>query len=166
MWQALSYFHQKEADKAPSLFDPVKTPVPIQDPPSVKEPYSEALMRRHEIETLGFYLSVHPLDLYQNKLSGMAYVRAKDLDSHVGQTVTTIGWRVTGKTIRTKTGKTMKFVSFEDTTGLYETVFFPKVYNRYCHMLNAERPYVLKGKVEEDFGAVNMTVRWVGFLNP
>ena len=55
----------------------------------------------------------------------------------------------------------MKFVSFEDTTGLYETVFFPKVYNRYCHMLNGARPYILKGKVEEDFGAVNVTVYWI-----
>ena len=83
----------------------------------------------------------------------------------MGKMVTTIGWRVSGKTIRTKTGETMKFVSFEDTTGLYETVFFPKVYNRFCHMLNAARPYILKGKVEKDFGAVNVTVNWIGFLD-
>jgi DNA polymerase III alpha subunit len=59
----------------------------------------------------------------------------------------------------------MKFVSFEDTTGLYETVFFPKVYNQFCHMLNERRPYILKGKVEEDFGSITMTVSWIGFLD-
>ncbi len=59
----------------------------------------------------------------------------------------------------------MKFVSFEDTTGLYETVFFPKVYNRFCHMLNEMRPYILKGKVEEDFGSISLTVSWIGFLD-
>jgi DNA polymerase III alpha subunit len=59
----------------------------------------------------------------------------------------------------------MKFVSFEDTTGLYETVFFPKAYNRFCHMLNETRPYILKGKVEEDFGSISLTVSWIGFLD-
>jgi len=59
----------------------------------------------------------------------------------------------------------MKFVSFEDTTGIYETVFFPKVYHRYCYMLNATRPYILKGKVERDFGAITITVNWIGFLD-
>ena len=59
----------------------------------------------------------------------------------------------------------MKFISFEDTTGIYETVLFPKVYDRYCHMLNKTRPYILKGKVEETFGAVNLRVDWLGFLD-
>ena len=59
----------------------------------------------------------------------------------------------------------MKFVTFEDRTGLYETVFFPEVYNRYCHLLSVLRPYILKGKVEKDFGAINITVDSVGFLD-
>jgi len=59
----------------------------------------------------------------------------------------------------------MKFVSFEDTTGIYETVFIPKEYNQFCHMLNEMRPYVLKGKVEEDFTAVTLTVHWIKFLD-
>jgi hypothetical protein len=32
-------------------------------------------------------------------------------------------------------------------------------------MLNAARPYILKGKVEETFGAITMTVNWIGFLD-
>jgi DNA polymerase III alpha subunit len=59
----------------------------------------------------------------------------------------------------------MKFVSFEDTTGIYETVFFPKAYDQFCHMLNATRPYILKGRVEEAFDAVTMNVHWMGFLD-
>jgi error-prone DNA polymerase len=121
-------------------------------------------MLKHEIETLGFLLSIHPLDRYKDLLKGMKYVRARDLHAHVGKRVTTIGWMITGKTVHTKDGDPMKFVSFEDTTGLYEAVLFPKVYNRYCHMLNDLRPYILKGKVEEDFGAITMTVEWIGVL--
>ena len=59
----------------------------------------------------------------------------------------------------------MKFVSFEDTTGIYETVFFPKEYPRVCLMLNEMRPYLLKGKVEQDFTAVTLTVHCINFLD-
>ena len=122
-------------------------------------------MLKHELETLGFLLSIHPLDRYKDILKRLDYVRAKDLHTYVGKQVTTIGWLVTGKTVQTKDGDPMKFVSFEDTTGIYETVFFPKAYNRFCFMLNEMRPYVLKGKVEQDFTAVTLTVHWIGFLD-
>jgi error-prone DNA polymerase len=128
-------------------------------------PYPKHIMLKHESETLGFTLSVHPLDLYQDILKSLHHIHAKDLHQHVGRYVTIMGWLVTGKTVRTKAGDPMKFISFEDTTGIYETVFFPKVYNRFCHLLNAARPYVIKGRVEKDFGSVNINVNWVGFLN-
>jgi error-prone DNA polymerase len=122
-------------------------------------------MLKHELETLGFMLSIHPLDRYRDLLNRLNHTPAKDLHKHVGEQVTTIGWLVTGKTVQTKDGDPMKFVSFEDTTGVYETVFFPKVYHRFCHMLNEMRPYLLKGKVEHDFTAVTLTVHWIGFLD-
>ena len=107
----------------------------------------------------------HPLERYKGILKNVEYVKVCDLNAHVGKTITTIGWLVTDKTVHTKNGEPMKFVSFEDTTGLYETVFFPKVYNQFCHMLNEMRPYILKGKIEEDFGSITMTVNWIGFLD-
>ena len=161
MWQALRFFggeHQEQ--ETPSLFF---TPPPLS--PVKQPPYPKNLMLRHELDTLGLLLSLHPLDRYKGLLKGLDYVRARDLHAHVGKRVTTIGWLVTGKTVHTKDGDPMKFVSFEDTTGLYETVFFPKVYNRFCHMLNEMRPYILKGKVKEDFGSITLTVTWIGFLD-
>jgi DNA polymerase III alpha subunit len=83
----------------------------------------------------------------------------------VREHVTTIGWLVTGKTVQTKDGDPMKFISFEDTTGIYETVLFPKVYHRFCHMLNEIRPYLLRGKVEEDCTAITLTVNGIEFLD-
>ncbi|MBN1849234.1 MAG: DNA polymerase III subunit alpha [Deltaproteobacteria bacterium] len=130
-----------------------------------KPPYPKHIMLKHESETLGFILSMHPLELYQDILKELNLIHAKDLDKHVGKYITIIGWLVTGKTVLTKAGDPMKFISFEDTTGIYEAVFFPKVYNRYCHMLNASRPYLIKGRVEKDFGSVNVNVNWVEFLD-
>ena len=122
-------------------------------------------MLTHEVETLGFLLSAHPLDRYNETLKGLNYVKARDLHTRVEERVTTIGWLVTGKTVNTKDGDPMKFITFEDTTGIYETVFFPKIYNQFCHMLNEMRPYILKGRVEEDLGATNITVSWIEFLD-
>jgi len=98
-------------------------------------------------------------------MKGLDFVRARDIHAHVGKRVTTVGWPVTGKTVHTKDGEPMKFTSFEDTTGLYETVFFPKVYNQFCHMLNGSRPYILEGRVERDFGSISLTVDCIGFLD-
>lgn len=75
-----------------------------------------------------------------------------------------IGWLVTHKMTRTKKDELMEFISFEDTTAIYETVFFPNTYRQFCYMLSHSRPYLLKGKVEEEFGAVTLTVSQVKFL--
>lgn len=161
MWQALRFFGRKhQEEKLPTLFSTPTILSPLKQPP-----YPKSLMLKHELETLGLLLSLHPLERYENILKGLDFVRARDLRAHIGKRVTTIGWLVTGKTVHTKDGEPMKFVSFEDTTGLYETVFFPEVYNQFCHILNEMRPYILKGKVEEDFGSITLTVSWIGFLD-
>ncbi len=165
MWQALEFFNQKQGEKALGLFGQAQMPGRLYRSIPHHSPYPKSLMLKHESETFGFILSVHPLELYNNTVKALDYVCAKDLNAWVGKQVTTIGWHVTGKTVNTKEGDLMKFVSFEDPTGIYETVFSPKVYNRFCHIINAARPYILKGRVEEDFGAINITVKWIGFLD-
>ena len=150
MWEAVRFFDQKEEEKTPTLFDYVQS----RPSPSARGQYSKSLMLRHESETLGLLLSAHPLERYSPILRGRNHVPARDLRDWVGKQVTTIGWLITGKTVRTKEGDPMKFISFEDTTDIYETVFFPKVYHRFCHMLNGARHYILKGKVEEDFATI------------
>jgi error-prone DNA polymerase len=160
MWRALQFYNGVHREENPPALFPATPALPAKT-----RPYPKRLMLRHEVDTLGFPLSCHPLERYGNILNNVDYVRACDLPAHVGERVRVIGWPVTGKTIRAKDGNPMKFVSFEDTTGLYEAVFFPKVYNTFCHMLNGMRPYILKGRVEEDFGSITVTVNWIEFLD-
>jgi len=122
MWQALRFYGgDYQEENCPPLFSAPAFRLPIKQPP-----YPKSLMLRHELDTLGISLSCHPLERYEGILKNVEYVKARDIHAHVGKTITTIGWLVTGKTVHTKNGEPMKFVSFEDTTGLYETVFFPK----------------------------------------
>lgn len=129
-------------------------------PPRLR-PFDTNALLRHEAETLGFLLSRHPLTLYKYRLRGRKLVPAKNLHKHVGKRVQTVGWFVTGKLVRTKNEEPMEFMSFEDTTAIYETTFFPQAYERYCHMFTHTQPFILTGKVEEDFGAVTLTVEKV-----
>jgi error-prone DNA polymerase len=122
----------------------------------VPNEYSERQRIQHEIEAFGFLLSRHPLELCD--VGGLQSVPATDMHRHVGQTVTMIGWLITGKTVETKHGEPMEFVSFEDTTAMYEATFFPEAYRKFCHLFSTECGYVLRGVVEEEFGATTLTV--------
>ena len=111
--------------------------------------------------------SSSPVTLWRSTGPGSARARtvpAAQLPEYVGRKVTTVGWFVTGKTVLTRREEPMEFVSFEDTTALYETTFFPRAYERFSRMLGYHRPYLLRGRVEEDFGAVSLTVEEVAPL--
>lgn len=136
---------------------------PVKTPPSPPQ-YSLSTLLKQEVEILGFLISRHPLELYRSALKHRPVVYGRNLAHHVGQKVEFAGWLVTGKIVPTKERESMEFVTFEDTTALIETVFFPAAFRQFGHILNYARPYRLYGKVEEDFGAITVTVEKVAYL--
>jgi DNA polymerase-3 subunit alpha/error-prone DNA polymerase len=98
------------------------------------------------------------MELFAEKLRKQRTVKAVDLPRLIGRQVRLAGWLITGKVVSTKNGDPMEFLTFEDQTGIVETTFFPQAYRRFCHMIDHNRPYLLTGKVEEDWGAVTLTV--------
>jgi DNA polymerase-3 subunit alpha/error-prone DNA polymerase len=58
----------------------------------------------------------------------------------------------------------MSFLSFEDETGMYETVIFPQVYDKYHTLLFDQRPLVVYGKAIDDHGALTVEVRKIEVL--
>lgn len=154
LWRLLAYGHE-EQEGTPSLFEEETRELPT--PP----PYDEGTVLRQEMETLGILATRHPLDLYAQSLKGIRTVPAAEIDRRAGRNVTMAGWWVTGKPVRTRHGEPMEFVTFEDTTGTFDATFFPKAYARFCRKLTRHRPYVLKGKVEEEFGVATLNVKWV-----
>ncbi|NQT27709.1 DNA polymerase III subunit alpha [candidate division KSB1 bacterium] len=119
----------------------------------------------HEVEVLGFPISVHPLELYREGLRGLNYVPANQMSNHIGKKVAMIGWWVTNKLVYTKTEEPMSFISFEDTTALYETIFFPDAFHRFCRHWTQSRPYILYGTIEDDLGALSLHVTDMAFLD-
>jgi error-prone DNA polymerase len=136
------------------------TPPPMRD----VTPEQKLLTER---ELFGFMVSLHPMEHYRTKLphreegGASRIIRARDMDRYVGKTVEVAGILVTAKTVLTKNHQLMQFISFEDETALFETVFFPLVYKRHALSLSQHAPYVLRGKVEQEFGVTSLTVREV-----
>jgi error-prone DNA polymerase len=160
----------RKPGKTPGLFAPEPVTLPAVKGPAPDEAAANAgRLLRDEEEAIGYLISRHPLTLYREALlalrrAGVQPVRGADMGKHVGERVAMVGWLVTGKIVTTKDDEPMEFVSFEDTTAIYETVFFPRAYERFCRMLTTARPYVLRGRIEEEFGVATLRVEEVEFL--
>ena len=129
------------------------------DPLPVPDDYGAAQKRAHEIEAFGFLASRHPLTLYRKAIERLHPVPASRMQHYVGRHITMVGWLITEKPVETKRGQAMEFITLEDVTALYDATLFPDVYRRCCHLLAPNRPYVVRGLVEETFGVVTLTVR-------
>jgi DNA polymerase III alpha subunit len=113
---------------------------------------------RREFHVLGFLCSCHPIVLYKEIIQSHNTVKAKYLPKFTGRSIVFAGWLITGKVVMTKKGDPMKFLTFEDETGIIETIFFPKPYALFCHMLDYGKPYLLYGKIDSNWGAVTLVV--------
>ena len=120
--------------------------------------YSPERRRQDEYSSLGFLTAHHPMALYADRLRRFRLVRSPDLPRHVGNTVLLAGMLTTAKPVHTAADEPMEFATFDDGHGLVETVLFPQVYRSRGHVLFDQGPFLLKGKVEEEFGAITVTV--------
>ena len=123
---------------------------------------------QQELETLGLVLSVHPLAMWEPAMQNLLQrpVPASRLAQAVGKRVWVAGWPITRKEVMTREREPMEFFSFEDQTAIYETVFFPRAFRRFCQELDMERAYLLYGRVESEFGTVSLNVERVRKLHP
>ncbi|MBT7319456.1 MAG: DNA polymerase III subunit alpha [Planctomycetes bacterium] len=139
--------------QAPPLFPNQSIPAP----PAVQE-FSRHRLLELEEEALGWLVSAHPLQLYAQKIRDAGALAARDLPQHVNQRVRLVGWQVTQKPVRTRDGRRMGFLSFEDTTAMYETVLFPDAWRRLAPWTLTRGPYLLEGIPRREFGDITVEV--------
>ncbi|MGW8193418.1 MAG: DNA polymerase III subunit alpha [Desulforhopalus sp.] len=153
LWQWTSFQHLARDNRCRTLFE-----TPLPPPPRLSPPDWKTRLRR-EYKVLGFLCDYHPLQLITRR--GRGGLKIRDLGQRVGQRVQVAGWLLTGKLVSTRSGEVMEFLTFEDETGQVETTFFPAVYRAHAHILRSGRGYLVTGMVEEDFGALTLTVEGV-----
>jgi DNA polymerase III alpha subunit len=98
------------------------------------------------------------MDLYRDELARIRAVPSTELGRHVGKSVLCAGMLTTSKPVHTVKDEPMEFATFDDGHGLIEAVLFPDVYRARGHVLFDQGPFIFRGKVEEEFGAVTLTI--------
>ncbi|MGH7586797.1 MAG: DNA polymerase III subunit alpha [Gemmatimonadales bacterium] len=125
--------------------------------PRLRE-YDEERRRREQYELLGFLTDCHPMDLWRGQLARLRPVPSTELHRHVGRSVLAAGMLTTAKPVHTAAGEPMEFATFDDGHGLIEAVLFPGIFASRGHVLFDQGPFGLRGKVDEEFGAVTFNV--------
>ena len=139
-------------DRPGDWFDHLPPTVPV-----LKE-YAPERRRREEHAAMGFTTDAHPMRLYADDLRRFRLCPSTGLHQHVGEHVLAAGMLTTAKPVHTLKDEPMEFATFDDGDGLIETVLFPDVYRERGHVLFDQGPFIFRGKVEEEFGAVTLTV--------
>ena len=128
--------------------------------PDVGE-YAKESKLAFEKEVLGFYISGHPLEEYEEQWKrGISHVTTDFLPPEEGELPkvhdgerATVGGMITTKTMKaTKTNKMMAFITIEDLVGTVEVIVFPRDYEKIGKMLNVDDKVFVSGRIsaEED----------------
>ena len=102
-----------------------------------------------EKETLGLYLTGHPIDEYEDELKVMLPQRIVNL--RPGKDAETISGMVVGMRImKNKRGDSFAFLTLDDKSGRIELSVWADKYNAYREILAKDALLVVKGSVSED----------------
>jgi error-prone DNA polymerase len=155
----------RSTNGAPRPSDALPVRPPAEDwfanlPPAVPvlRDYAPERRRREEYAALGFVTDTHPMRLHARDLARFRLTPSPELPKHVGKHVLMAGMLTTAKPVHTIQDEPMEFATFDDGEGLVETVLFPRVYRERGHVLFDQGPFIFRGKVEEEFGAITVTV--------
>jgi DNA polymerase III subunit alpha len=104
---------------------------------------------RMEKESLGLYVSEHPLSAVREQLRRKTDCTLNELERRRDGEIVLVGGIVAGlKELTTKKGEPMVFAALEDVTGSCEVVAFNSVYVQARDLLVPDRVIVVKGRVD------------------
>jgi len=124
--------------------------VPKERLPVVAE-WNDSELLANEKESLGFYITGHPLNKYREKLDELGVVPTIELkDLQEKQEVNLGGLVIDIKKIQTKkTGDLMAYVTIEDMYSTAEVIVFPEVFSESQEYLMPDSAVVISGSVQQ-----------------
>jgi len=117
--------------------------------PVSEEEFEKSELLRMEKESLGLYVSEHPLSAIRDQLRRRTDCTLAELERRrEGETVLAGGMVAGVRTTTTKKGEPMAFVQLEDVTGSVEVVVFNSTYAAARGLLVEDAVLVVKGRVD------------------
>jgi len=111
-----------------------------------------------EKETLGLYLSGHPIDAYEHELKRMVKRRIKGVQAGKGKQ-NVAGMIIAMRTMKNKRGDTMAFLTLDDRTGRIEASLFSEAYESARDLLVKDAVIFVEGEVRQDDYTGGLSVR-------
>ncbi|MBL4951142.1 DNA polymerase III subunit alpha [Neobacillus sp. YIM B02564] len=130
----------------------------------IVDPISQEHKLSFEKEALGFYLSDHPISIYEKELKRSGALGLFQLSASSGR-VTSGVYISAVKSIRTKKGEVMAFLTISDSSGEMEAIAFPNVYKKSSALLKQGKFALLEGKMEERGGKLQFIIQQVQDLD-
>lgn len=109
-----------------------------------------------EKETLGLYLTGHPIHRYLKELSHFITCRIAELHPTQNKTTTIAGIITSIRVIQTKRGDRMAVLSVDDASAQVDVLCFAETYHKFREMLVKDTLIVIEGEVSlDDFSGGN-----------
>jgi len=114
------------------------------------EEFSQEDLLAFEKEYLGFYISDHPLNQYNEVLAKHRTCMAEELGDCPADKEVIVGGMITKfRTITTQSQKQMAFVTLDDLSGEVEIVVFASTWEKYRDFINSDGMIFVKAKVDK-----------------
>src|ERR671936_353427 len=122
---------------------------PLEHPPIGTVEYDKPDLLRMEKETLGVYVSEHPLHTVRDQLRLKTDAGLAELERRRDGEIVTVGGIVSAvKALTTKKGEPMVFLRLDDVTGSAECVVFNSVYASSRELCVQDTILIVKGRVD------------------
>ncbi len=126
-------------------------------PPFPPGEFEKSELLRLEKETLGLYVSEHPLSSIRGELRAKTDATIAELERRRdGETVTVGGIVSEVKHLTTKRGEPMAFMRLDDVTGGIECVVFNSTYAAAAELCVADRILIVRGRVDHKEGETKL----------
>lgn len=103
----------------------------------------------NEKETIGFYITGHPLSRYEDRLPMIVTADSSNLSSRADREALIMAGVVSSiREVQTRRKETMAYIALEDLKGSATVIFFPEIYRLSYDLLHGEDPLLVKGTVD------------------
>lgn len=113
----------------------------------------------YEKETLGYYISGHPLERYEGRFQALGVTPLADLENkQTGASVRLAGIVASVQVRPTRKGERWAKVHFEDMTGFVDLLIFPRVLKEFEQRFEKGAELAVRGKVRVEDSGVAVSV--------
>lgn len=114
------------------------------------KPWSDFTRLSGEKETLGMYLTGHPIDSYRQQSLSFCSKNIVSLNPSIKNNVTVLGLAINIRKLMTKKGKRLIIITLDDGSGRIDVTVFSELYETHQSLLQKDQILVIQGKIDND----------------